>query len=111
MDIILNKTPVTNELHTLNTWIKNKTLSDPQNIKSGYYLANGIPGEPFGSTNNLSFIAPFLVSSLIEKGYEDWTVLLWDALISKPITKCTFYENTLKLMAMIAATRNWEVDE
>lgn len=47
MDIILNKMPVTGELHTLNTWIKNETFSNPQNIKSGYYLANGIPGEPF----------------------------------------------------------------
>lgn len=109
MDIILNKVPVTNELHTLNTWIKNETFSNPQNIKSGYYLANGIPGKPFGSSNNLSFIAPFLVSSLIEKSYKDWSVFLWDTLISKPITKCTFYENTLKLMAMIAATGNWEV--
>jgi hypothetical protein len=107
MDIILNKTPVTTQLHTLNTWIKKETLSNPENIKSGYYIANDYPGKPFGSTNDLSFIAPFLVSSLIEKGNDDWTISLWKTLINKPITKCTFYENTLKLMAMIVATENW----
>jgi len=107
MDIILNKTPVTTQLHTLNNWIKKETLSNPKNIKSGYYVANDYPGTPFGSTNNLSFIAPFLVSSLIENGNDDWTISLWNTLIDKPIQRCTFYENTLKLMAMIVATGNW----
>ena len=107
MDIILNNTPVTNELHTLNNWIKKETSSNPENIKSGYYIANDYPGKSFGHSNDLSFIAPFLVSSLIEKGNDDWTISLWNTLINKPITKCTFYENTLKLMAMIVATGNW----
>lgn len=107
MDIILNNSPVTKQLKTLNNWIKKETSSNPENIKSGYYVANGTPGKAFGSPNDLSFIAPFLVSSLIEKGNDDWTISLWNALINKPITKCTFYKNTLKLMAMIAATGNW----
>ena len=107
MDIILNKTPVTTQLHTLNTWIKKETLSNPENIKSGYYLANDSPGIAFGSSNDLSFIAPFLVSSLIEKENDAWTISLWKTLINKPIIQCTFYENTLKLLAMIVATGNW----
>ena len=107
MDIILNETPVSMQLHTLNDWIKKETSSNPENIKSGYYVANDTPGKPFGSNNNLSFIAPFLVSSLIEKGNDDWTISLWNTLINKTITKCTFYENTLKLLAMIVATGNW----
>jgi endo-1,4-beta-D-glucanase Y len=107
MDIILNKTQAPLQLHTLNNWIKKETSSNPENIKSGYYIANGPPGKPFGSSNDLSFIAPFLVSSLIEKGNDDWTISLWQALMNKPITKCTFYENTLKLMAMIVTTGNW----
>ena len=76
--------------------IKKETSSNTQNIKSGYYIAN-----------DLSFIAPFLVSSLIEKGNDDWTISLWKTLINKPITQCTFYENTLNLMAMIVASGNW----
>lgn len=107
MDTILNKTPVTMQLHTLNNWIKRKTSFNPENIKSGYYVANGTHGESFGSSNDLSFIAPFLVSSLTEKGNDTWTLSLWNTLINKPITKCTFYENTLKLISMIIATGNW----
>jgi len=107
MDIILNEAPVPIELHTINNWIKKETSSNPENIKSGYYLANDYPGKPFGYTNDLSFIAPFLVSSLIEKGNDDWTISLWKTLTNKPMTKCTFYENTLKLLAMIVATGNW----
>lgn len=107
MDVIINKTPITQELHTLNYWIKKETSSDPKNIKSGYYIANGPPGYSFGSPNDLSFIAPFLVSSLIEKGNDNWTIALWETLINKPISKCTFYENTLKLISMIVATGNW----
>ena len=107
MDMILNRAPVTTQLHTLNNWIKKETSSNPENIKSGYYIANGIPGKPFGDANNLSFIAPFLVSSLVEKGNDSWTISLWKTLINKPIDKCTFYENTLKLFAMIVATGNW----
>jgi hypothetical protein len=107
MDMILNRAPVTTQLHTLNNWIKKETSSNPENIKSGYYIANGIPGKPFGDANNLSFIAPFLVSSLVEKANDSWTISLWKTLINKPIDKCTFYENTLKLFAMIVATGNW----
>lgn len=107
MDILLNKVPVTLQLHTLNNWIKKETSSNPKNIKSGYYIANGFPGEPFGHTDDLSFIAPFLISSLIEKGNDNWTISLWETLLNKPITKCTFYENTLKLISMIVATGNY----
>ena len=109
MDVIINKTPITQELHTLNHWIKKETSYNPKNIKSGYYIANGPPGYSFGSSNDLSFIAPFLVSSLIEKGHDNWTIDLWETLINKPITKCTFYENTLKLISMIVATGNWYI--
>lgn len=107
MDMILNKTPVTKQLQLLNKWIKKETNLKPQEIKSGYYIANNSPGKSFGYPNNLSFIAPFLVSSLIEKGNNNWTINLWKTLINKPIEKCNFYENTLKLMAMIVATGNW----
>ncbi len=111
MDIILNGTPVTEQLHTLNSWIKNTTFFNPENIKSGYYIANDYPGKPFGSPNNLSFIAPFLVSSLIEKGHDNWTLSIWKTLMNKPITQCTFYENTLKLLSMIVATGNLYINE
>lgn len=107
MDIILNNVPLTKQLKTLNSWIKNTTFFNPNNIKSGYYIVNDYPGKPFGFSNDLAFIAPLLVSSIIEDGNVDWTISLWKTIMSKPITKCTFYENTLKLFAMIIVTGNW----
>ncbi|GFP77543.1 glycosyl hydrolase family 8 [Clostridium fungisolvens] len=107
MPILFNNSQVTNQISTLNRWIKQTTTQNPKNIRSGYYIANGTPGASFGDTNNLAFIAPFLVSSLTQEGNDKWTVDIWNTLIEKPIEKCTFYENTLKLMAMIVATGNW----
>lgn len=107
MNILFNNSPVTKEIATLNKWIKKKTNNTAKNIRSGYYVANGIPGDTFGTPNNLSFIAPFLVSSLTEEGNDQWTINIWKTLMEKSIENCTFYENTLKLIAMIIATGNW----
>lgn len=107
MAILFNNNPVTKQIAILNKWIKKKTNFIAKDIRSGYYVANGIPGEAFGTPNNLAFIAPFLVSSLTEKDNEQWTIDIWKTLMAKSIKNCTFYENTLKLMAMIIATGNW----
>lgn len=107
MEILFNNNAVTKQIATLNKWIKKKTNFTAKNIKSGYYVANGVPGEAFGIPNNLAFIAPFLVSSLTEEGNDQWTIDIWKTIMEKSIENCTFYENTLKLMSMIIATGNW----
>ncbi|WP_177214633.1 glycosyl hydrolase family 8 [Anaeromicropila populeti] len=107
MDSILNHTEPEKQLKIMNSFIRTSTGDNPDSIMSGYYVANGIPGLAFGEADNLAFIAPFLVSSLAESGNEDWTLRLWEKIMSKSIEQCCFYENTLKLLAMIAATGNW----
>ncbi|MGL5352658.1 MAG: hypothetical protein ACRDA5_04955, partial [Clostridium sp.] len=59
--------------------------------------------------NDLSFIAPFLVSSLIERKNKQWTLDLWKTIINMKIEDSTFYGNTLKLFSMIVSTGNWYV--
>lgn len=107
MDTIINHTKPSKQLLTLNNYIRKETNSIGKNIKSGYYVANGTPGTPFGITNNLSFIAPFLVSSLVEEGFDNWKLDLFKTVAKKSIDQCNFYENTLKLIALIVATGNW----
>lgn len=107
MDILLNKKTITKQLYTLNKWIIKETNSNPKNIVSGYYVTNDVPGNPFGSSNNLSFVSPFLVLSLLQKENKDWTIALWKHIIETPIENSNFYGNTLKLIAMIVATENW----
>lgn len=107
MEILFNNVPITKQISTLNNWIKKETTLNSKNIKSGYYLANGSPGTPFGESNNLAFISPFLVSSLTENNNEEWTINLWQTILNKPMEECNFYENTLKLISMIIVTGNW----
>lgn len=107
MDSILYDTPVSGQLDMLNTWVKQKTNGKPASVVSGYYLAGGIPGTPFGTPGQLSFIAPFLPCALIQPDDDAWKLALWDYLVSKPITDGTFYDNTLKLFALIIATGHW----
>lgn len=108
MDSILNKKiSISKQLSTLNKWIIKITNTNPKNIVSGYYLRNGPPGQPFGSSNDLSFVAPFLVLSLLQKDSHNWTINLWNHILSVPLESSTFFGNTLKLMAMIVATGNW----
>ncbi|MGL5380932.1 glycosyl hydrolase family 8 [Clostridium sp.] len=107
MDSILNKHPTPKQIKIQNNWIAKKTNLNPNNIVSGYYIINGTPGEVFGSPNDLSFISPFLVSSLLYKENPNWCLNLWNKLINTSINEANFYGNTLKLMAMIVATGNW----
>lgn len=108
MDSILNKKiSISKQLSTLNKWIIKTTNTNPKNIVSGYYLRNGPPGQPFGTSNDLSFVAPFLVLSLLQKDNPNWTTNLWHHILSVPLESSTFFGNTLKLIAMIVATGNW----
>lgn len=107
MDTILNNTPASMQLHTLNKWVRQKVQGNPASIMSGYYLANGIPGTPFGTPGQISYIAPFLVCALAEPGNDAWKLELWNYITKAPITCGTFYDNTLKLIALIVATGNW----
>lgn len=107
MNNIIHHVPVNYQLHLLNHWIKKSTKYNPYNIVSGYYLSNGLPGTGFGSPYDLSFIAPFLVSAVAEPGNDFWIQQLWNVLVSTPMDACNFYENTLRLIALIIATGHW----
>lgn len=107
MDPIIYSIPLPGQLHTLNKWVIQKTQGNPSSIMSGYYLANGIPGTSFGTPGQLSYIAPFLVSALAESGNDAWKLALWNFITKIPIDCGTFYDNTLKLIALIVATGNW----
>ena len=83
MDTILYNTPVSIQLHTLNKWVRQKAQENPSSIMSGYYLANGIPGTPFGTPGQLSYIAPFLVCALAERGNDAWKLKLGIILLKR----------------------------
>lgn len=105
MEIISNGSGVSNQLKVMNNWVINSSKGDPKNIKTGYYIANGIPGNPINNGNDLSFTAPFLVLALINNRV--WASDLWNEIVRTPLEQSTFYGNTLKLLSMIVASGNW----
>ena len=107
MESILYDTPVSGQLETLNAWARRETNGNPAFVMSGYYLAGGIPGTSFGMPGRLSFIAPFLPCALAQPGYDAWKAALWDFITGVPMTEGTFYDHTLRLLALIVATGHW----
>lgn len=67
---------LSSQLKISNKWVINNTKGNPDYIKTGYYVANGIPGDTIVNRSNLAFIAPFLFSALIS-GNKDWSNSLW----------------------------------
>lgn len=47
------------------------------------------------------------ICALAEPGNDAWKLELWNYITKAPITCGTFYDNTLKLIALIIATGNW----
>jgi hypothetical protein len=88
----------------INTWIRGVTANDPANIKSGYKL----DGAAIGGADYLSmaFVAPLGVGAMVDGGNQAWLNDLWDLVVATPLTTDGYYENTLKLLAMIAMSGN-----
>jgi len=88
----------------INTWIRSATGNDPANIKSGYRL----DGTMIGSADYLSmaFVAPLGVGAMVDGSNQAWLNDVWDLVVDTPATTDGYYENTLKLLAMIAMSGN-----
>lgn len=108
MDVIMGGTTDVSQLTTLNNWIQSETNGKPGNIKAGYYIINGTPGQPFTENGNLAFTAPFMVSATIDSNNQKWLNDLWTYTIATKIQDNTYYGNTLKLLSMIVVSGNWE---
>lgn len=105
--ILTGDTTIKAQLTTLNTWIKNKTGSNPSNIKNGYYVKGGTNGNAYGTDNELCFTAPFAVSAMIDSSNQAWLNSLWSKIVSTSITSDAYYGNSIKMLCMITVSGNW----
>jgi len=89
----------------INTWIKDSTAGDPEEIRSGYALS----GTPLAGTDYLSmaFIGPFGVGAMVDSSNQAWLNAIWDLVTETPIGAEHYYENTIKLLTMIVMSGNW----
>jgi len=93
----------------IDQWIRAATGGDPTAIKSGYKL----DGTPVGNSDYLSmaFVAPLGVGAMVDADNQSWLNALWDLMVATPVTTDDYYENTLKLLAMVVMSGNWWAPE
>ncbi|BBE31668.1 licheninase [Tepiditoga spiralis] len=111
LDIILgNKNnELYTQLQTMNTWIEKKTNLNPSKINPGYYLnGNKIIRDWEGT--DISFVAPFAVSAMINKNNQKWLNKLWDFMLYDDETSfedIEYFPNTIRMLVMLIISGNW----
>ncbi|MFO0981908.1 MAG: glycosyl hydrolase family 8 [Planctomycetota bacterium] len=90
-------------LRLLNDWVRSATSDDPAKIAAGYHL----DGTPVDGSDYLTmcFAAPFGVGAMSDGANQRWLNDVWDAVVAQASEG--YYEDTLKLLAMIAMSGNW----
>lgn len=108
MDYIIGgRATVKNQLDSLNEWLKKASDGNPENIKSGYNVKSEPYGESYEEYGDLCFIAPLMVSAMIDPVNQEWLNRLWDDTAEYSIKDANYYDNSLKLLAMITASGHW----
>ncbi|MFJ6632183.1 glycosyl hydrolase family 8 [Streptomyces sp. NPDC091376] len=86
----------------MNTWIKQSTGGNPDNIRQGYRL----DGTVTTSGSSVAFIAPFAVAAATDAGSQAWLDALWNKLNATPLDAGSYYGSSIQLQVMIAVTGN-----
>ena len=97
-------------LETLNAFIKGATGGNARNVKAGYRVGSGTPGQSYANYEDLAFTAPFLVSAAIDARHQSWMNALWDASAEGfPTANDVYYGNSIRLLSVLVASGNWWV--
>ncbi len=93
------------EVQRITSFFRTHTGDDPGNIESGYQLDGSLsPGADYRS---MAFVAPLGVAAMADSANQAWLNALWDLVAATPLEAEHYYENTLKLLSMIAMSGNW----
>jgi endoglucanase len=90
-------------------WIRNKTGSNPVNIRAGYYVRNGVNGRSFENYDDLAFTAPFAVNAMVGGAAgQTWLNNLWTSITGGNYgIKEGYYGDTIRLQVMLTVAGNW----
>jgi endo-1,4-beta-D-glucanase Y len=89
----------------INSWLLESTGGNANNIYAGYYLDGS---KAVGWSDN-SFTAPFAVGAMLDTENQEWLNKLYSKILSANIANGGYYDNTLKLLAMITISGNYWV--
>ena len=102
--LISGDTRAKTSVQKINTWIKSKTGSNPQNLLSGYNL-NGSTIQ--NGYVDLPFIAPFMVGAMADSSNQQWLNALWSDVVGIQLGDDGYFGNSIKMISMIVASGNW----
>lgn len=89
----------------INSWIRQTTGGNPDNISAGYTLAgNDVKGRYFEA---MSFIAPFAVSAMADAKNQVWLNKLWDYINKFDLDDFDYYDNSIKMINMLLLSGNY----
>jgi len=92
-------------LDRINLWIRAASADDPTAIRAGYQLdGTALPGSNFLS---MAFVAPFGVAAMVDAANQSWLNAMWDVVAAASINDEGYFENTLKMLAMLVMSGNW----
>ncbi len=91
-------------LEKLNAFIQKTTGGDPDQIRAGYTLAGKVI---HADDTSLAFTAPFAVAAMADAHHQPWLDRLWEKVLSVELDDDDYYGNTIKLLCLVALSRNW----
>ncbi|RXZ84924.1 licheninase [Paenibacillaceae bacterium] len=97
------------QLTTLNEWIRKKANNKPENIFSGYKLdgSAGLQAAVEEEYEDITFIAPFMVSAMIDSSNQQWLNDLWDYSAAIDTEEEIYFGNNIRMLSMIVVSGNW----
>ena len=91
-------------IEKINSWLKLAANNSPENIKARYSLEGD--ALPYSDYYSPSFVAPFTVAAMVGRGNQVWLNDLYTYLISSRIEDHRYFDNTLKMLALIVLSGN-----
>ncbi len=88
----------------ISVFLRGRSGGDPTALRAGFRLdGRDLPGNDY---SDLAFLAPATVGAMLEPEHPEWLAALWDEIVDFPLDEADYYGNTLKALALLAASGN-----
>ena len=89
----------------INEFVKRASKGDPKKLRGGYHL----DGKEMVDYETMAFTGPFTVGAMMDPAGQEWLDRLWTHCVERESEN--YYEDTLRLLSMIAISGNWWAPE
>jgi hypothetical protein len=95
-------------IRPLGAWFAQNTGGDPAKVGAGYALDGSSFGADFVYAT-MAFIAPLGVAAMSDPAGSAWLDAIWSTVVG--FSPEAYYEDTVKLLAMLVMSGNWWAPE